>query len=182
MPDNHNIIAASGIQQLIDKEAIRDCLLRYSRGVDRHDRKLMLSAYHPDAFDDHGVSSGDPATFVDWALNYHQTYQIRHQHRITNVTIDLDGDTAHVESYYCFWGENREGPPTLAFGRYVDQFERRDGAWAIAYRVCINEITGSFTQREMTDDYKRIFYASGPSTRDRGDASYERPLLSRKAA
>lgn len=170
------------LRGLLDKEAIRECLFRYSRGIDRMDRALMLSAYHPDAFDDHGVSQGDPETFVDWAQSYHLREQRRHQHQIGNITIDLDRDSAHVESYYCFWGENLEGPPTLAFGRYVDQFERRDGKWAIAYRVCINEISGYFTGREMNEQYNKVFYASGPGTRDRSDASYERPLLVRKEA
>ncbi|MBG6120030.1 MULTISPECIES: nuclear transport factor 2 family protein [unclassified Sphingobium] len=168
------------LRQLLDKEAIRDCLLRYSRGIDRMDRDLMLSAYHPDGYDDHGVTQGDRETFVDWARSYHQRVQLRHQHRISNETIELDGDSAHVESYYCFWGENIEGPPTLAFGRYIDQFERRNGRWAIAYRVCINEISGYFTGREMTENYSKVFYASGPGTRDTDDTSYERPLLARR--
>ena len=36
------------LQQLLDREAIRDCLMRYRRGVDRFDRELILSAFHTD--------------------------------------------------------------------------------------------------------------------------------------
>jgi hypothetical protein len=123
------------IRQQADRQAILDCLHRYTRGVDRHDRELMLSAYHPDAWDDHGVWSGVAADFVDWAIGWHGENQTRHQHIITNHTVELDGDIAHGETYYTFWGSNREGPPTLAYGRYIDRFEKRDGKCAIAYRI-----------------------------------------------
>lgn len=169
------------LKRLIAKDAITDCLHRYCRGVDRADSALMLSAYHPDAYDDHGVSGGDPQTFVAWALDYHTRTLLRHQHRVSNISIDLDEDTAHVESYYCFWGESAEGPPSLAFGRYVDRFERRDGRWAIAHRVCINEIAGTFSRREMPESYARLFHSTGPATRDAGDVSYVRPLIGRAA-
>jgi hypothetical protein len=32
--------------------------MRYSRGIDRLDRDMLLSAYHPDAIDDHGMFVG----------------------------------------------------------------------------------------------------------------------------
>src|SRR5882724_2908499 len=43
------------LRQLLDRQAILDCLHRYTRGVDRLDRQLLLSAYHADAIDDHGL-------------------------------------------------------------------------------------------------------------------------------
>lgn len=42
------------LDELLDREAIRDCLARYCRGVDRLDRALLLSTYWPGAEDDHG--------------------------------------------------------------------------------------------------------------------------------
>jgi hypothetical protein len=164
------------LQRLLDKDDIVACLYRYARGVDRADRALMRSAYHADGFDDHGVMRGTADAFVDWALDFHGRQQTRHQHIITNISIDLDGDRAHVESYYIFWGENVSGPPTLAFGRYVDRFERRAGLWAIAYRVCVNELAGTFNERPVSEDYARLLHASGPNTRGTDDVSYERPL------
>jgi len=170
------------LQRLLDKEAITDCLHRYCRGIDRMDRALMLSAYHADAFDDHGVSEGDPETFVDWARGFHLGAQRVHQHAISNIVIELDGDKAHVESYYCFRGDNKEGPPTLAFGRYVDQFDKRDGVWKIAYRVCINEMSGFFTPNPRSVSYTAEAPARVRATRDTADPSYERPLAARKEA
>src|SRR5271168_2501653 len=114
------------IREAADRQAILDCLHRYTRGVDRADRALMLSAYHEDAKDEHGVANLGAADFVDWAIKWHGAFQTRHQHIITNHTVELSGDVAHGETYYTFWGINREGPPTLAFGRYIDRFEKRN--------------------------------------------------------
>jgi len=164
------------VREQKDRADILQCLHRYTRGVDRHDRELMLSAYWPDAFDEHGVAEGGAAEFVDWALGWHREYQTLHQHIIANHVLDLDGDTAHGETYYIFWGENRMGPPTLAFGRYVDRFERRHGEWRIAHRVCVNEKAGLFMENRLPEAAEQLLHKSGPSRRDKGDISYVRPL------
>jgi hypothetical protein len=53
---------------LQDRQAIQDVLMTYSRGIDRLDRELLLSVYHDDAIDDHGVFVGSPEEFADWAI------------------------------------------------------------------------------------------------------------------
>lgn len=169
------------LRQQKDRQEILDCLLRYTRGVDRHDRALMLSAYHPDALDQHGAAPDmEAAPFVDWAIGWHGEFQTRHQHGIGNSSIELDGDTAHVETYYSFWGDNRQAPPTLAFGRYIDRFEKRDGRWAIAHRVCLNEIVGEFVKTELPEEWAQALASTGPIARDKSDISYQRPLTNGK--
>ena len=164
------------VREAKDRQDIRDCLLRYTRGVDRHDMALMKSAYHADAWDEHGMAEGTPADFCKWAIDFHAEYQIRHQHVINNHTVEIDGDTAHAETYYLFLSENREGPPTLAFGRYVDRMERREGKWAIAHRVCVNELSGAFIAADLPAEYLAQMHSTGPDTRDKTDVSYVRPL------
>ncbi|HEY6868676.1 MAG TPA: nuclear transport factor 2 family protein [Novosphingobium sp.] len=169
------------IREAKDRQEIHDCLLRYTRGVDRHDMELMKSAYHPDAWDEHGVAEGDPAAFCSWAIGWHAEFQTRHQHVINNHTVEIAGDTAHAETYYLFLAENREGPPTLAFGRYVDRLEKRAGKWAIAHRVCVNELAGAFTPVDMPAEYLAQMHSTGPDTRDKRDVSYVRPLTKDRA-
>jgi SnoaL-like domain len=53
------------IQELWDKESIRQCLNRYARGVDRFDRDIVLSPFHSDAIDEHGKSVGSPSQFIE---------------------------------------------------------------------------------------------------------------------
>jgi ketosteroid isomerase-like protein len=168
------------VRQMKDRKEIEDCLHRYTRGIDRHDRELMLSAYHPDARDEHGVAEGLAADFCDWAIGWHREFQTKHQHIITNHCVELDGDTAHAESYYLFWGENRQGPPSLCFGRYIDRLEKRDGRWAIAHRVCVNEKTGLFMEADVPGQWRQALFSTGPSTRSRDDISYARPLVTGK--
>ena len=50
---------ADALQQLIDRQEIRDCMARYARGVDRNDWEAVRDTYHPDAYDDHGDYKGD---------------------------------------------------------------------------------------------------------------------------
>jgi hypothetical protein len=164
------------VRQAKDRHEINDCLLRYTRGVDRHDKELMKSAYHSDATDEHGVATGDPEGFCSWAIGYHAEAQHQHHHIITNTRLDLDGDVAHGETYYMFWADNRLGPPTLAFGRYIDRFEKRGGAWAIVRRVCLNEQATTLGEADLPPEFLAVMNATGPSTRDRGDISYDRPL------
>ena len=48
----------AAIDELLAKQEIRDALMRYSRGIDLLDPDLVKSAYHPDAYDDHGTFKG----------------------------------------------------------------------------------------------------------------------------
>ena len=177
------------VEELRDRQAIQDLLATYSRGVDRLDRELLLSVYHPDAIDDHGVFIGTPEEFVDWAIAMHTAAHLSHQHCVLNHTCDLDGDVAHTETYFMFVAMNRAGVPmTTTGGRYIDRMEKRNGRWAIAARICIRdwaplqEIPDSLDQSKMTvvqnqDDALRAILRGGPQpSRDRHDVSYQRPL------
>ena len=178
------------IQELRARQAIQDVLATYSRGIDRLDKELLLSVYHPDAIDDHGVFIGTPEEFADWAIAMHSASHLSHQHCVLNHTCDLDGDVAHTETYYMFLAMNRAGAPTAnSSGRYIDRMEKRNGRWAIAARVCLRdwaplkEIPESLDQSRMTivqnqDDALRAILRSGPQpSRDRNDVSYQRPLV-----
>jgi hypothetical protein len=176
--------------ELQDRQAILDCLMTYSRGVDRLDRELIRSVYHDDAIDDHGMFVGDGEEFADWVIGMHSSTHLSHQHCLFNHFCDLDGDVAHTETYYMFVGMNREGEPlVMSGGRYIDRFERRDGRWAVAARLCVRD-WAPLPERPDFDDPStltairavlptavREFMAGGPKvTRDRHDPSYDRPL------
>jgi hypothetical protein len=182
---------ASDVTIMRDRQAIWDCLMRYSRGVDRFDRDLVLSAYHPDALDDHGKFLGSPAEFWDWAHDQHSRVHLSHQHYIANHSCELDGDVAHTETYYMFAAICREGAPVaITGGRYVDRFEKRGGEWRIAYRVCTRDWAllderpnfddaSTFTStRHLLSPALRQFMSAGfRPRRDTEDVSYLRPLM-----
>lgn len=170
-------IDMKALQELLDKQAILDCIHRYCRGVDRFDREMLLSVYHEDAIDHHGAFVGGREAFVDWAINYHRQFQLSHHHMVTNHHCELQGDTAHTETYWIFSGINREGPPTIHFGRYIDRFERRKGRWAIAARVCLSEWHAGMQDLNLPAEYLAQLMSGGNAARDRTDVSYERPLV-----
>ena len=170
-------VTDAAIRELIDRQAILDCIHRYTRGMDRHDKQMVLSAYHPDAIDDHGHFVGLAADFVDWACWYHDKHQSAHHHYVTNHTVELAGDTAHAETYWLFAGVNKgDQPLMLSGGRYIDRFERRDGRWAIAARICIIEWIGDMANAELPAQAQAAIAAVGVAAQNKSDTSYERPL------
>lgn len=81
------------VQALVDRAEILECLNRYARGMDRHDREMVRSSYHEGAIDVHGSQAFGVEDFIDWAFAYHEP-QLHHQHHISNVTIDVHGEVA----------------------------------------------------------------------------------------
>jgi hypothetical protein len=177
MPDLEAPDLQTMVRELYDKQAIRECLNTYCRAVDRLDRELLLSVYHEDAIDDHGVFVGSREEFADWALALHARAQTSTQHIITNHVCELDGDVAHTETYWLFASMNAQGPAlTLGGGRYIDRFERRGGRWAIALRKCVGDWRGAPGESWLPEEISNALNSGARNERSRADASYERPL------
>lgn len=165
------------LQWLLDRQDIQDCILRYTRGMDRLDKDLLLSAYHPDALDHHGLFLGNPQEFWDYHRKWHLDYNEGHHHSVSNINIEIDGDIAHTETYWLFESINRDASITLHGGRYLDRFEKRHGEWKIAARACIVEWHGSLGEVHLEPEFAAQQLLPGVSARDRSDRSYERPLV-----
>ncbi len=160
----------AALRELLDRQAILDCVHRYARGVDRGDEELVRSAYHPDAVEDHGAFIGDVDGLVTFLAEAHRPFPA-YQRFVTNVSVELDGDLAHAESYYlCILRRDDKGRLLANGGRYVDRVERRDGEWRVARRVVVMEWEGT-----MEGGPPRFPVTVEPC-HDRSDVSYERPL------
>ena len=140
MPSEERLAALEAqLETLTAREAIRACLYRYCRGIDRCDEAALRSSYWPDATDRHGPYSGSANGFIDWALAKLKESG-RVIHTIGNISIELRGAEAAVESYFQAFqvdadaqGKERE---TFLVGRYIDRFERRGaGEWRVAART-----------------------------------------------
>ena len=165
------------VKVLQDRQDIYDCLTRYCRGVDRLDRELIVSAYHHDAIDDHGFFVGGPEDFADYFIAFHGENQHGTQHIVTNHSLDLEGDVAHCETYWVYAAMNKQGAElSLAGGRYIDRFERREGRWAIAGRKCLMDWSGTPGDTGLAPEALAMLAAVGVSSRDKSDTSYERPF------
>ena len=168
------------LQQLLDRQDITDCLTRFSRGIDRFDRDLFLSAFHPDAVIAAGEFVGGPPELYDWAHAMHEQGQIATQHNLINNTCDIDGNTAHSETYYLFAARNRDESNWIAGGRYFDRLERRDGQWRIALRTNAIEWSGMVPTMSIPFADIADINVNGVPARNRTDPSYQRPLVNRR--
>jgi hypothetical protein len=129
------------VDELAAKEAIREILYKYTRGIDRIDPETAKSVFHPDADDVHwGSFLGNSHRFVDYMLGELKAAKFV-IHEITNPLIELDGDRAFAESRYTARLRLEvEGAPegtwleSISHGRYLDVFERRAGEWKLAHR------------------------------------------------
>ena len=90
---------ASMLEQLMDREAIRDCLFRYCRAIDRHDEALLRTVYWPEARDFHGAFNGPVSEFIPFVMELGKSLE-NIAHNLGNIIIQLDGHKAHVESYF----------------------------------------------------------------------------------
>jgi hypothetical protein len=169
-------IQPADLQEMLDHQRILECLLRYCRGMDRLDLQLTLSAYHPGAIEDHGARIAPCEEFVPQVLEYHRVGELRTQHIITNHLCEIEGETAHAESYVHCFSVLPSGRNRLSFGRFVDRLEKRGGRWGIVSRVSLPEgaiDAASFDDRAGMMDLPGTL--ARPS-RDRTDPSYLRPL------
>jgi hypothetical protein len=139
---------------LAAKQQITEVIYRPARAGDRRDVELALSCYHPDATEKHEGFSGPAGDFIEDVsmISPDSTAPvIGLWHFISNVLIELDGDTAEVESYHIALVSRDGGTGEVhAFigGRYLDRFAHRDGRWAI-------------THRDVVFDWSRVGEATG---------------------
>jgi hypothetical protein len=132
-------VTAAELRALVDKQAITEAILKYSRAVDRGDEALLRACYHDDAVEDHGGSFLGPASDYITAILPALHSDRLMTHTVTNILVELEGpDRALAECYYLSFARYPAAEPpfeTLTLARAIDQFERRDGVWRIALRT-----------------------------------------------
>ena len=124
------------VDELLAREEITDVIKRLARGTDRLDEAMMASCYHPDGFDDHNSFRGSGTEFAMWVCDVLPHFQATmHFVGPPNIRLEGDGDVAQVDTYCVAHHVGADTDMVLGL-RYVDRFERRDGTWLIAKRVC----------------------------------------------
>ena len=128
------------LRALLDERTIRRILARYCRGLDRMDKDMAYSVWHPDAtacYD--GIFEGSGHDFIDWVWASHAELE-RHSHQIANTLIELSRNRATSEAYATtvLWSkpdENGDQLEIITRGRYLDRWDKRMGVWAINHRT-----------------------------------------------
>jgi hypothetical protein len=163
--------------ELADREAIRDCLTLYCRGVDRRDVDLVRQVYWPDGTDDHAMMPPMSAQeFIDMMEEGRNSKDLEAtQHTLTNILIDVVGVSAYVESYvhayHRFRRENGERYDLVAGARYLDRMEKRNDEWRIARRVVkIDWLREYDDSADLENGFQGVPFVPGGHKPD--DASY----------
>lgn len=155
------------LQQISDRMEITDVLVRFCRGLDRLDPEMVASVYHDDAMDHHGPFDELGAELGPKLVELVGGSTKVGLHCVSNVTIELDGDVAHVESYTTTVTQDEKEHTDIG-ARCVDRFERRNGEWKIADRIMILEYMRPL---QLGEPHPMLaMFARG--TRDRSDPSY----------
>lgn len=132
----------AAMQQVIDKDAIRELVLLYSRAIDRKDVELLKDLYTEDATDSHGDSfDGSAADYCEF-IRQSLPYMPYSGHHVANHLIAVDGDEGSGEVYALAYHilPDRENPGAriedFMCVRYIDNYRRcTDGKWRFSKRV-----------------------------------------------
>ena len=157
------------LQLAAEQLAIREVLDNYCRAMDRMDKPLAQTVFDAASrVNYHGMYEGSGNGFIDWVWESHAALD-RHSHQITNVLIEVDGDSAVSEAYItvALWtladadGKQQE---IIGRGRYLDRWRKLSGRWTISEREFVMDMHSvqPLQRGEL----------SAESRRDRQDASY----------
>lgn len=133
---------------LLEREKIRDCIVRLARGEDRRDPAAITAAYWPDSTTDYGVFRGSFDEYLAWVTPGSPAIPVT-QHVLGQSLIELDGETARVETHVTSYHRidtGEEHRDTVIGGRYLDRLEKRGRAWRIAERTMLYDWYQDFGQ------------------------------------
>lgn len=176
-------------ERLSDRAQIQDAMYRWCRAIDRLDLDTIRDVFHSDATDTHGLYNGDVEGLISWIGARHKTIPFS-MHSISNMLIEFAGlDTAVVETYCVavqrytakgaavmthlsggVQGESETEMDMVAYCRYVDRFERRNGEWRIANRVVVYD---SLMMNEVPKSAPKMSTAWTLGQRNKTDYIYQ---------
>lgn len=132
------------LNEMLAREAIRNCIARLARGEDRRDAALIGSTYWSDAMIDFGVFLGTYDEYLAWVVPGDPGLPCT-LHMLAQTHIELKGETALAETLVLSYHRVDPGgahQDTVIGGRYLDTMEKRatsggNSEWRIAKRIML---------------------------------------------
>ena len=152
--------------RLADVMAIQEQIYNYCRSVDRLDVPLGHGVFHEDSYADFPTYQGTGQGWIDAVCVAHLDF-LHHSHQVTNVLIQVDGDSAGSEAYVTANLRQQQGDRLINrmfSARYIDTWSKRGGRWAIDRRDCVVDFS---EERDVTS-----LFGDARSARDSSDPSY----------
>lgn len=127
-----------GLDELADRAALRHLVDAYGHAIDRRDYALLATLYHDDAEDDHSpYFCGSAEDYIAWLPGMMAEWQST-MHIALAALFALDGQRAEGEIRALAWHLTADGTRQfVAWGRYADRYEKREGIWRFARRSFI---------------------------------------------
>lgn len=164
------------VKQMLDRQAIYECIKRTSRGNDRFDIDLIVGSYHADGQHELGTRLISGQDYGDHANHAHGAIAETNLHNVTMHLCEIDGDTAHAESYVIGLFADKGGEMSrILAGRYIDRLERRNGEWRIVLRRATVEVALE-GKAILPNGQNPVGSGYLIGDRSKADPSYQRPL------
>jgi 3-phenylpropionate/cinnamic acid dioxygenase small subunit len=148
MDPGREAMGGATLQQLVDRERIRELACRYASAVDRRDFEGLADLFVPEAR--LAIYAGEPTEAalrfeargrdaIVRALRGIERYPVT-SHFVGGQTVALDGDRARAETHcrasHLFLREGRRFCLDMAI-RYQDRLERAGEGWRFAERALV---------------------------------------------
>ena len=132
------------LQRLINERDLRRLAELYAQGADRRDKALWSSIFTEDGLiEAPGIRLEGRANIVA-ALDAMATRYVATQHRVHNQVVQIDGDSAHGETYSTADHVPVDAEPRTVVTwaiRYQDRWRRADGRWLFSERRLVIDWT-----------------------------------------
>ncbi len=141
------------LEELLDRERIRDLLARYCERLDEYDIDGVAACFAKDAITDYGAGRGGEVRGRDAIaarIRRGQAPFKRTHHQLGQIRISLFGERAETTSYQMTWHELGSGKKDLVCLRYVDRLVRLEGEWLIEHRRVEVTLVDGFEGVEWT--------------------------------
>ncbi len=165
------------LHDLKAKEAIRQKLALYARGLDRLDPDIAKAAFAEDSYVDYGTSpdygevfKGSGWDWCDYCAGTDQGIVDRggfYAHEWYQGAVEVNGDKAGSEYYECAYVLSPVGDGTYSWmgsvARNCDKWECRDGDWVIVERIVTNDFGWNMMDAALSSPYGGAFDKTDPS-------------------
>ena len=153
----------------------RRCSRNHRKQSIRRTQAALIGASGIPVEDNQNSITAGPRDYLAWSRPHIEPMAWT-AHPLTNTTYDIDGDTAHTETYVmtCVVSPD-ESEVTIGGARYISRFERRAGDWRLIRQETAMDYRFAVPTEALPNDALR-------SLRSRADRSYARPLELTEAA
>lgn len=131
------------LRLLLDEQAILRTLHRYCHAMDYGLQAEWLDlftvdgifdVYHPSGQTIHRENGRE--ALARYVASYPHPPAAYPKHLVLSPIIDIDGDTARVQSYFVLLVRGKHGDARVgSYGRYTDRLQKIDGQWRFAERL-----------------------------------------------